>query len=235
MGVKKGLTNRQKQAITTKNKIFEVTMRLGMSGGFENITISDICREASISVGSFYHYFRSIDAVIQEQYNAYDQYIVDMLEADPLHGSAEERMWQLFSLKYDYVAIRGAQFIVRQYRGQFAQIDTSNSVFFDENRITYKTLTEILRAGISRGEFSLDVSPAYLANVLLVFSRGITLDWALRNGDYDLKTVALGYLNVVMKQYVTRNQENPEKIQEPKAEDKSLQERSWPHEADTSA
>lgn len=235
MGVKKGLTNRQKQAIATKNKIFEVTMRLGMSGGFENLTIGDICREASISVGSFYHYFRSIDAVIQEQYNAYDQYIVDMLEADPLHGSAEERMWQLFSLKYDYVAIRGAQFIVRQYRGQFAQIDTSNSVFFDETRVTHKTLVEILTAGVAKGEFSLDVSPSYLANALLVFSRGITLDWALRNGNYDLKTVALGYLNIVMKQYVTRNQEKPDHPSGPETEDSDPQERSWPHEETTSA
>ena len=200
------MTSRQKQALATKNKIFEVTMRLGMTSGFENLTISDICREASISVGSFYHYFRSIDAVIQEQYSAYDQYIIDMLEVSPLHGSATDRIWQLFSLKYNYVAIRGPQFIVRQYRGQFTQLDSSNSVFFNENRVMHKTLTDILAAGAEQGEFSLDVTPAYLANVLLVFSRGITLDWALRNGGYDLQVVALDYLNIVLKQYITHTE-----------------------------
>lgn len=201
----KQLTNRQKQAMVTRNRIFEATMRLGMDGGFEKLTINDVCKEANVSVGTFYHYFRSIDAVIQDQYSAYDRYIAETLADSPLYGSSEERLWQLFSLKYNYVSVRGAQFIVRQYRGQFAQLDTSNSVFYDEGRIMYKTVVEILRTGVAEGEFSMDMEPSYLANVLLVFSRGITLDWALRSGSYDLKQVALGYLSIVMDQYIVRN------------------------------
>lgn len=208
-GEQKALTNRQKQALVTRNRIFEATMRLGMDSGFEKLTINDVCKEASVSVGTFYHYFRSIDAVIQEQYSAYDQYIAETLADSPLYGSSEERLWQLFSLKYNYVSVRGAQFIVRQYRGQFAQIETSNSVFYDENRIMHKTVVEILRAGVAAGEFSMDISPSFLANILLVFSRGITLDWALKAGNYDLKQTALSYLQVVMNQYIVRKQASP--------------------------
>lgn len=196
------LTNRQKQAIATKNKIFDTTMRLGMDKGFEKLTVNEICREASISVGTFYHHFISIDAVIQEQYSTYDQFIAVQLSNAPLHGSAKDRLWQLFSLKYDYVSIRGAQFIVRQFRGQFAQIENSNQVFYNEDRITHRTVIEILNYGIEQGEFCKNSDIQMLANALLIFSRGITLDWALRNGQYDLKLKALSYLDIMINQYI---------------------------------
>ncbi|MDO4314161.1 MAG: TetR/AcrR family transcriptional regulator [Oscillospiraceae bacterium] len=198
----KKLTRRRQQAIDTKNRIFEVTMQLGSEIGYESLDISSICKAANISVGTFYHYFRSLDAVFQEQYYQYDSFIAKSIQDSPLLGSATERLWQLFSLKYRYVVAHGVQSIVRQYRGQFAQVDSENSIFYSEERITVKALISILEEGIANGEFVMGDSPKFVANVLLVFSRGILVDWALKNGSYDLEKVALQNLNLIMRQYI---------------------------------
>ena len=204
----KVLTKRQKQAIQTKQRIFDVTMKLGAERGDEALDINSICKAANISVGTFYHYFRSLDAVYQEQYAAYDSYISKAIQESPLYGSAIERLWQLFSLKYNYVTTQGTSSIVRQYRGHFAQIDSSNSVFYSEDRITFKAVLSILEEGIASGEFHMNESPKMVANALLVFSRGFLIDWTCKNGSYDLKQEALRNLDLIMRQYVVKKEDS---------------------------
>lgn len=45
------LTNRQKQAISTRQKIFDTTVKLLKELTFDKITIRKICKEADVSVG----------------------------------------------------------------------------------------------------------------------------------------------------------------------------------------
>jgi len=54
---KQKLTNRQVQALTTKNKIYNIAVELLEESRYENIKIEDICKKAEVSVGSFYNYF----------------------------------------------------------------------------------------------------------------------------------------------------------------------------------
>lgn len=194
----KQITSRKQQALRTRTKIIDTVMKHGDKHGFETLKIADVCKAAGISVGTFYHYFPSLEAVLQEQYIAYDEFISQAIKDVPLMGSAPNQLLQLFVLKYEYVSERGVQFIVRQYSGQFRQIDTSNSIFFSEERVMYKTLLSILKAGIQNGEFVLSSSPEHFANALLILSRGLTIDWALKNGSYDLKTEALEYLKFML-------------------------------------
>lgn len=51
------LTSRKKQALRTRQKIFKKTMELGTQKGFAALKITDVCKAANISVGTFYHYF----------------------------------------------------------------------------------------------------------------------------------------------------------------------------------
>lgn len=196
------MTSRKKQAQRTRQKIFKKTMELGTKKGFSALKITDVCKAAGISVGTFYHYFTSLDAVFQEQYIAYDEFISKAIREKPLSGASIDQMYQLFSLKYDYVSEQGVQFIVRQYSGQFKQIDNGNTFFYSPERVMYKTLLNILQSGIANGELKAQLPAEFIANSLLIFSRGLTIDWALKNGSYDLKTVAFQYLDMVLRQFV---------------------------------
>lgn len=203
------LTSRKKQALRTRHKIFKKTMELGTKKGFAALKITDVCKAANISVGTFYHYFTSLDAVFQEQYIAYDEFISKSIREKPLSGASIDQLYQLFSLKYDYVSEKGVQFIVRQYSGQFKQIDNGNTFFYSQERVMYRTLLNILQNGIASGELKAQFPVDFIANSLLIFSRGLTIDWALKNGSYDLKTVAFQHLDMMLSQLVADGEKNP--------------------------
>lgn len=50
----------------TRERIFDASIRLIAERGYEAATIPDICREAGISVGNFYHHFRSKSEILLE-------------------------------------------------------------------------------------------------------------------------------------------------------------------------
>lgn len=203
---------RQQQAMNTKSRIFETVMELGSNIGYESLNINEICSAAGVSVSTFYHHFSSINAVFQEQYiafdafnYAFDHYFTAAIEETPLSGSFLQDIRHLFILKYEYVSERGPQFIVRQYRGQFSQIETENTFFYSKNRIMHTLLIETLRNGILQGELKLPagMSPEFFADSFLVFSRGITIDWALKNASYNLKERGLSMLGTMLQPYLT--------------------------------
>lgn len=69
------LTNRQKDALETKKKIVTATKKLLSQKGFEEISIIEITKEAKVSTGSFYTYFKKKEDVISEL-NKLDFYIL---------------------------------------------------------------------------------------------------------------------------------------------------------------
>lgn len=57
--LKTGMTNRTKQALATKNKIFNIGIKLLRNKGFNEVNVQQITKEAGVSVGTFYHHFDS--------------------------------------------------------------------------------------------------------------------------------------------------------------------------------
>ena len=60
------LTMRKKQALATREKIYNTAFRLLTERGFENITVDEICSESGVAKGFFYHYFKSKDDIVIE-------------------------------------------------------------------------------------------------------------------------------------------------------------------------
>lgn len=195
------MTSRQLQAIETKQRIFDTTMSLGEKNGFEKLNISDICEEAKISTGSFYNYFRSIAAVIQEDYHKFDEYAERYLRESPPYGSAIECILCTLSMKYKFVMTRGVHPTMLQFKGMFEQIDTQNEAFLETERIFPKTITKFIRHGIKEGELYPDIEPEELSRTILVFSRGYMLDWVIQNGSYDLEKTAISGLKLYLNQF----------------------------------
>ena len=65
-------TNRQKQAVATKQKIFTCALALFAKKTYETITVQEICSTAEVSVGAFYHHFKSKDDILEEGYHLFD-------------------------------------------------------------------------------------------------------------------------------------------------------------------
>ena len=57
---------RQARAAETRKRIVAAAKKLITENGFENVSIEDIAKEAEVSTGSFYTYFKKKEDVIEE-------------------------------------------------------------------------------------------------------------------------------------------------------------------------
>ena len=195
-----GLTSRQLQAIETKKKIYDTAMKLGDLNGFNNLKVTEICKHAHISPGTFYYYYPSVDSVFQETYSAFDDYMKEEIKSLDPDASIYDKMIELFKIDFRYVEKHGVGLIVRQYAGLFSQIPGSNNVFYSKKRIMYKSLVSLISEGQKTGVMKKSDTPSNIANSLLIYARGITIDWALHNGSYDIVTGATEYVELALKQ-----------------------------------
>ena len=59
-----GLSKQQKKSMETKGKIFKAAKRILQRSGYETLSIKNICEEAGVSNGSFYHHFKTKDDLL---------------------------------------------------------------------------------------------------------------------------------------------------------------------------
>lgn len=64
MGTDKPLTNRKRQAIQTKQRIFDTAKELFSKNSFETVTVDQIIEACGIAKGTFYYYYRSKDELL---------------------------------------------------------------------------------------------------------------------------------------------------------------------------
>ena len=72
------LSKQQKKSKETKERIFQAAKRILQRDGYEQLSIKNICDEAGVSNGSFYHHFKTKDDLLS-------YYIEDQPSIDPSH------------------------------------------------------------------------------------------------------------------------------------------------------
>ena len=70
------LSKQQKKSKETKERIFQAAKRILQRDGYEQLSIKNICEEAGVSNGSFYHHFKTKDDLLS-------YYIEDQPSIDP--------------------------------------------------------------------------------------------------------------------------------------------------------
>lgn len=58
------LTKQQQKSRETKKKIFNAAKNILQEKGYEALSIKNICEEAGVSNGSFYHHFKTKDDLL---------------------------------------------------------------------------------------------------------------------------------------------------------------------------
>ena len=76
MNEKASISRQQQKSRETKEKIFQAAKRILQKKGYEELSIKNICEEAGVSNGSFYHHFKTKDDLLS-------YYIEDQPKIDP--------------------------------------------------------------------------------------------------------------------------------------------------------
>lgn len=70
----KPVSSRKQQALETKTRIYQTALSLMEKKNYQSITIEEISKSAGVSVGAFYHYFKSKNDIFFEIYQEADRY-----------------------------------------------------------------------------------------------------------------------------------------------------------------
>ncbi|HOP64260.1 MAG TPA: TetR/AcrR family transcriptional regulator [Spirochaetota bacterium] len=181
-----GVSKRKQQAIATREKIFNAAFRLITEKGFDNVTVDEICTESGVAKGSFYHYFKSKDDIVIETYMIIDKKYSDEVYDLPSDMNSFDKILATVGFQAKYAHNKGIEFVRQIYK---SQLESGTDFFISEERPYFKILREIIEEGMEKGEIKPELSAVELTRWIISFSRGVTYDWCLHSGDYDIVAV----------------------------------------------
>lgn len=196
----KKLTNRQKQAIATKLRITQVATELFKLNGFDSVKIQDICQAAEISIGAFYHHFKSKSEIINTAYEQVDILVLDRLETKDLDSNLDKL---LFLLGEGAIVMEelGWVFVSEIYKNLLS-IESKYSTKPD--RYIALEVRSIIEDSLKNGELNSSISSFDLTMIIMRISRGTIFDWCLHEGSYDLKSRMEFELNLLLSNFKTK-------------------------------
>ena len=179
------LTSRQKQASETKLKILEIASELFRDRGYDNVKVMDICKDANISVGAFYHHFKSKEDIINQGYTEVDVLLQARLE-DLTYITAKEAIYKIFNAYCEILDELGHNFVTMSYR---LLIGKRSPFLLSKDRYLHKIMIDVISDGIDKGEIVSRFSKDETYDILFRFFRGDLFNWCLHNGTYSLKEI----------------------------------------------
>lgn len=205
--MKKTPTKRQIQAQHTKDKIYRSAISLIEQHGFDNITIEDICKDAEVSVGSFYNAFQSKNDILGQVFKMADDYFENQVAPQLKNGTTKEKVLQFFHYYAEYNTDRGLDFVKQLYTGK-------NNLFATKGRAMQKVLSSILREGQEKGEIISTVEAEVINRFLFVTIRGLVYDWCLHDGEYSLTQATSAYTRLLLIPYLIEETKKSDSLSE---------------------
>lgn len=189
------LTSRQKQAIETRKTIFDTTVNLINKYDFDKITIRMICKEANVSVGTFYQYFKSKQDIILELYGNIDGILLDVNITSRNDLNSIEKITEIVKIIIDYtitIDIKITKMIYTSY------MYSNDGFFLLENRPIFTIIKLVIIEGQKNNEIIDNMTSGEIAIILMRFFRGIIFDWLIHNGEYQLRETALKEISLYL-------------------------------------
>ncbi|TCK92614.1 TetR family transcriptional regulator [Natranaerovirga hydrolytica] len=189
--MKKKHTQRTIQAQKTKEHLYEITIHLIEKKGFENITVSEICKAAQVSVGTFYNYFESKYTILDIIFKVADEYFSEVVANALSEDTSQEKIVSYFRFYAQYNIDRGLDFVKQLYT-------VKNNLFAIKGRTMQQVLKKVIEEGQNKGELVSDMTADDIVEFLFVSVRGAVYNWALHDGSYDL----IQYIDTFVKRLV---------------------------------
>ena len=194
------LSKQQLKSKETKEKIFQAAKNILQKGGYERLSIKNICEEAGVSNGSFYHHFKTKDDLLS-------YYIENQPTVDPelldLPKDSEAAIEAIVSVYLNYVAYckeLGVEFVAGYYTPHNQAL---NPDIRTERPYPIVTVQHYLEKAVAAKAIQLNLSIPEVVTDIRMIVIGNAFEWALRNGEVDfegnMRRSLTQYLNGVLK------------------------------------
>ena len=170
---------------STKSRIVKAACNLFFKNGYDKTTIEDIIAASKTSKGTFYHYFKGKESLLNSLSYLFDEKYEELAGVINPELSAYDKLLflnhELFYMIETSVDISLLAFL---YSSQLTTKDKKS--LSDHKRYYFKWITEIISQGLDSGEFANTSSAEELMNIYAMYERALLYDWALFKGKFSL-------------------------------------------------
>lgn len=196
MSEKAELSKQQQKSKETKERIFRAAKRILQKKGYEELSIKNICEEAGVSNGSFYHHFKTKDDLLS-------YYIEDQPSINPdlldLPANADEAKVAIIHVYLNYARYcreLGVEFISNYYTPKNQAL---NPTIRTERPYPIVTVQTYLEKAIAAGTVSTALEMDAIMTDIRMIVIGNVFEWCLREGYADFE----GNIRRSLESYLT--------------------------------
>lgn len=182
MSEKVELGRQQQKSKETKERIFRAAKHILQKKGYEQLSIKNICEEAGVSNGSFYHHFKTKDDLLSYYIEEQPSINPDLLD---MPGNVEEAKLAVIRvyLNYvDYCKELGVEFMSGYYDPKNQAL---NPVSRTERPYPIVTVQNYINNALAAGVIHLNVELEEFTTDIRMIVIGNVFEWCLRNGEAD--------------------------------------------------
>ena len=193
------LSRQQQKSRETREKIFQAAKRILQKEGYEELSIKNICEEAGVSNGSFYHHFKTKDDLLSYYIEEQPQIDPGLLELPGSVAGVKKGIIQVYMNYVRYCRQLGVEFIAEYYDTKNQALNASIRTERPYPIVTVQTYVEkaveagVVRLNVQVDEFTTDIRMIVIGNVF---------EWCIKHGEADFEgnmSRSLGkYLDAVL-------------------------------------
>lgn len=186
---------------TTKQRIVKAAWNLFYKKGYDGTTVEDIIAASKTSKGTFYHYFKGKEALLNSLSDLFDEKYEDLIsEIDQKMSAYDKLLYLNRELFYMIETSVDIKLLASLYSSQL--ITKDHKSLSDSGRFYFKLLNEILSDGLESGEFKNTSTSRELMRIYAMFERAMLYDWALFDGSYSLTEYSSKLLPHILDTFV---------------------------------
>jgi len=181
---KEVLSKQQKKSLETKHKIFLAAKNILQRQGYEQLSIKNICEEADVSNGSFYHHFKTKDDLLSYYIEEQPSINPDLLDLPSSADEAKIAIIHVYLHYAEYCRDLGVEFMSNYYtpKNQALNPETRTSRHYPiltvENYLQKAIDKDIIKPALPLEDILTDIRMLVIGNVF---------EWCLHNGKNDFE------------------------------------------------
>lgn len=181
-------TPREKNHKLQKEKIFNAAKEIIEDYGVEYATVKNICERASISNGSFFHYFKSKEELLAYYFeDGFQKFLDGKLEEFTDSRDFARKIIEAYALYGCYCQRSGLNFISNYYSTKNKALNSHASRHNMNTSISIEPIAADISAAKAAGYVSDGVDPRDAACDICMLLKGVIFDWCLSDGCYDME------------------------------------------------
>lgn len=178
------LSKQQLKSRETKRKIFHAAKTILQRQGYEQLSIKNICEEAGVSNGSFYHHFKTKDDLLSYYIEEQPSINPDLLDMPEDAEEAKIAIIHVYLNYAEYCRELGVDFISNYYTPKNQAL---NPNIRTERPYPILTVENYLSKAIDRGVVKPKIPLEYICTDIRMLVIGNVFEWCLHNGETDFE------------------------------------------------